>query len=270
MNTSISNIAWDIKYDNEISKILRNKKINGIEIAPTKVLEEPTRASIEEIKNYRNFWSNKGIKIVAIQSVLYGHPELTIFDNERVRNETLSYLVSMIKVASDLGAKIIVFGSPKNRNISLIKMSRAWEIARNFFYKIGEEAKNYGINFCIEPNPPEYETNFINNTKEAVSFVKKVNHPNFRLHLDLSTLTLNKENYSESIKLGADFLSHFHISEPFLKPVNKKNLNKYKSIIKALKDINYKGWVSIEMLTEKGKEIEEVTQALSIINKSYE
>ncbi len=270
MNISISNIAWDKKYDDEISKILINKKIKGIEIAPTKVSPEPIEAGVGEIKKYRNFWNDKGIEIVAIQSVLYGHPELTIFDNERVRSKTLSYLFSMIEVASNLGAKVIVFGSPKNRNIGLIRMDKAIEIARIFFYKIGEKAKDYGINFCIEPNPPQYETNFINNTKEAVSFVKSVNHPNFRLHLDLSTLTLNNENYSDSIKLGADFISHFHISEPFLQPVNEKNINKYKTAINSLKDINYKNWVSIEMLTDKDNEIEEVIYALSTIIKSYE
>lgn len=270
MNISISNIAWDRKFDNEVSKILGNKKIKGIEIAPTKISREPIKDSEGEIKRYRKFWNDKGINIVAIQSVLYGHPELTIFDNDKVRDKTLSYLFSMIKVSSDLGAKIIVFGSPKNRNVSSIKMDKAWEIAIDFFYKAAEKAKRYGVNFCIEPNPSEYKTNFINNTKEAVDLVKKVNHPNFRLHLDLSTLTLNDEDYFESIKLGADFLSHFHISEPFLRPVNKKNINKYKKVISLLKEINYKNWVSIEMLTDKGREIEQVNDALSAIVESYE
>lgn len=270
MNISISNIAWDREFDDEVSKILRNKKIKRIEIAPTKISKEPTKESEEEIKKYKNFWNDQGINIIALQSVLYGHPELTIFDDEKTRNATFSYLSSIIKISSTLGAKVIVFGSPKNRNVSLVKMSEAWNTGKDFFYKLGEKAKEYEVKFCIEPNPKEYGTNFINNTNEAINFIEKVNHPNFRLHMDLSTLTLNGEDISESIRKGSHLLSHFHISEPYLKPVNKNNIEVYKKAIKTLKEINYKGSVSIEMLTDKGKELKQIDEALLAVLESYE
>ena len=37
MKLSISNIAWDKAYDEEMYEYLSNNKFNGIEIAPTKI-----------------------------------------------------------------------------------------------------------------------------------------------------------------------------------------------------------------------------------------
>ncbi len=246
MKVAISNIAWNKEEDDVILKLLKKYSISGIEIAPTKIWKNPTIEPAKSIKEYRKFWEKDGIRIVAAQAILFGRPDLAIFENSNKRKETLLYIEKMIKVSAALGARIMVFGSPKNRDRGDMRTAKALDIAEEFFYKIGEIAKSYGIFFCIEPNPKEYGTNFINNTNEALELINLVSHPYFKLHLDSGVLTVNKEDYKTAITQGFPFLKHFHVSEKNLLPIGKNGTD-HKKVAKILKGLKYDKWVSIEM-----------------------
>lgn len=269
MKIAISNIAWNHYEDKSILKLLKKHLIAGIEVAPTKIWDNPTNVSKDTINKYRKFWENEGINIVAIQALLFGHPELTLFEDSKKRKNTLTYIEKMVKVSSLLGAKVVVFGSPKNRHRKDIKIKKALDIASHFFYKVGEIAKLYDIYFCIEPNPMQYGTNFVNNTKEALELIKLVNHPNFMLHLDSGTLTLNKENYYMSINNGFSYMKHFHVSEENLIPIGKSTVD-HKKISKILKNLYYDRWVSIEMIgNNNASNYKTVEDALKFVSTIY-
>ena len=54
MNLSISNIACKKEQDEKIYRIMRNYVIEGLEIAPTRVIAENPDDSIEEAKTWYN------------------------------------------------------------------------------------------------------------------------------------------------------------------------------------------------------------------------
>jgi len=250
MKIAISNIAWNVQEDADVLKLLKKYLIQGAEIAPTKIWENPTKESTRSINKYRKYWGKNGISIPSTQSILFGHPELSIFGDITTRDATLIYLEKMVRVSAELGAEAIVFGSPKNRNRINLNKIQAFNAASDFFLKIADISKEYNVYFCIEPNPIEYGTNFINNTRDAIELVKSVNHPNFRLHLDSGVMFVNGENVEKAITDGFPYLRHFHISEKNLMPVGKKRRS-HKKIADILRKLNYKHWVSIEM---RGKE----------------
>lgn len=269
MKIAISNLAWDYSENNQLRNILRKYKIKGIEVAPTKIWQDPIHTQITALKRYKKYWLDSGVEIVATTSLLFGHPELTIFENKKARKATFGYLLKMIELSGTLGAKAMVFGSPKNRRRDSLDKKAAIEIAKEFFYKIGEFAKEYDIYFGIEPNPPLYGSDFILTTMEAIDFVKEVGHPHFSLHLDSSTMEINKEDYEESINLGLPYAHHFHISEPGLKPIPQGEV-RHKKIAKLLKDNKYSKWVSVEM--PLGTDIDHlatIEKTLQFVTKVY-
>src|SRR5689334_19881455 len=164
MRLAISNIAWNKNEEKEIALLLKKYKVNAVEVAPTMIWKEPTKVLVKSIKKYRKFWNDHGIEIVSIQALLFGHPELKIFENADNRKKTLTYIKKMIRVCALLGVEDIVFGSPGNRDTGKLHIDQAMEIAQKFFYQVGEAAQKYGVYFCIEPVPQEYGTNFINNS----------------------------------------------------------------------------------------------------------
>lgn len=269
MKIAISNIAWDKTEDKEVAQRMRDLGVGGLEIAPTKVWDRPADVSPSDAALVRRFWEGRGIKVVAFQALLFGHPELTIFVNEETREKTKAYLSKIIHLSSQLGAKALVFGSPKNRRIGELGRIKAWEIAVDFFRSLGQTAKEDNVFFCIEPNPPSYGADFITNTKEAVDLVRRVDHPNFRLHLDTGIMTINQEDYRGSIELGLPYLSHFHISEPNLVLIGEGGVP-HEEVAGALRTLGYKGFVSVEMRDNLlPSNIEAVKRALDLVCRVY-
>lgn len=246
MKIAISNLAWNRDEDEQVLAILHKHNISGIELATTKVWESPTTTSQEELALYKNWWKENGIEVVATTSLLFGHPELTIFENDQATLKTLDYLTETMRVSSTLGASAMVFGSPKNRQRFGKGGEETEKIAVEFFYKVGEAAEKYAVYFGIEPNPEFYGTDFVNNTNEAINLVTKVNHPQFRIHFDSGAMEMNKEDYQEVITSALPYTCHFHISEPQLKPVPTGDVD-HKKVAEILRRLNYDKWVSVEM-----------------------
>jgi sugar phosphate isomerase/epimerase len=161
MKIAISNIAWQVEEEELMAQIMQELNIKGVEIAPTKIWDSPLLAPDEQIQSYQNFWQSRGIQIVAMQALLYGRPDLTIFQDAQKRKETFEYLSGMVELGSKLDARVLVFGSPKNRSIGNLEFQEAEEIALSFFYNLGEVAARHGVMFCIEPNPTVYNCDFI-------------------------------------------------------------------------------------------------------------
>lgn len=246
MELSISNLTWEVNEDEAVKDILISLNVNNIEIALTKIWSNPLDAKEAEIKKYREYWDANGINIVALQSLLFGRPDLEMFSDTTKRQEMLEYLSKIIELGAGLGAKAFVFGSPKNRLVGELNYSKAMEIAIEFFYKLGEKAHMHNTVFCIEPNPKVYNCDFITTTEEGINLVKEVNHPGFGLHLDAAGMTLSNENIEESIERSASYLTHFHISEPQLNMVQNGQVD-HKTFSRLLKEINYANYISIEM-----------------------
>jgi sugar phosphate isomerase/epimerase len=246
MKISISNIAWDAAEDEAVAALLDEFKVTGIELAPTKIWTAPAAVEDDAAQSYRAAWRKRGVEIVAFQALLFGRPELTLFADAEAREETFDYLCAIIRLAEKLGARALVFGSPKNRLVGEMPATRAHDIAAEFFYRLGDVAAAHHTCFCIEPNPADYGCDFVRTSAEGLELVKHVNHPGFRLHLDAGAMTLNGENYERTIEAGLEWTAHFHVSEPNLELVGQHG-TPHERIARALRERNYQHWVSIEM-----------------------
>ena len=55
---------------------------------------------------------DRGVSVVALQALLFGRPDLVLFESPERRSATLDYLEGVLRLASWLGAGPLVFGSP--------------------------------------------------------------------------------------------------------------------------------------------------------------
>ena len=115
MNLAVSSIAWSNEEDQAVADILNELSLDKIEMAPTKEWPKPLEATVAEIADYKKWWNERGIEIVAMQSLLYGTEGLAIFEDEKTRDETKKYLFEIMRIAGQLEIGPLVFGSPKNR-----------------------------------------------------------------------------------------------------------------------------------------------------------
>src|SRR6476646_1968884 len=115
MKVCVSNIAWTADQEEAAADILRQFAIDYVEVAPTKYWQAPCAPSDREIAQCKQFWNERHVPIRAMQSLLFGMPQLDIFRPD-VAAETRDYLEQIVRLGAALGAKRYVFGSPKNRD----------------------------------------------------------------------------------------------------------------------------------------------------------
>lgn len=243
MKLAVSNIAWPAGCDSAAAELLRRHGATGVEIAPTMVWPKPLDASEAEIRAHRAFWEQRGLSVVALQALLFGRPDLTLFETTERRERTFAYLDRIMWIGELLGAGVLVFGSPKNRRIGERPLIEAHTEAVEFFRRIGDRATRRQLVFCIEPNPPEYGCDFIATTAEGAKLVAAIGHPGLGLHLDAGGLALSGETAADA---GMVRPRHFHISEPHLKPIGTGGAPHAKYAA-DLHELRYDGWRSIEM-----------------------
>lgn len=267
---AISNIGWRKDEDDEIYSLMQENNILGLEIAPSRVWDKPYEQDKSAIEGFSSSLEEKGISIVGFQSLLFGHPEFSIFQDNKTREITLEYLKKNIVLAGRLGAKALVFGSPKNRIRGKILEKDALEIAIPFFKELGEFSILNNTCFCIEPNPPIYGGDFILTTQEAIDLVKLVDRPGFKMNIDLGTISANNEDFRSTIINALSHAGHLHISEPFLEKI-KMDMNKHETLKKILDETNYEKSVSIEMkgVNPTQSNIPNVKETLSFVSNIY-
>lgn len=263
----MSNIAWSRADDAAVAAMMRDAGVTGVEIAPTALWDDPTHVAPATLRETRDWWTSHGISIVALQALLFGHPELTIFEGAEPRRATLDYLTAMMDVAAALGAGPMVFGSPKNRARGAMSLLDANAIAAEFFREAGERARERGVTLCIEPNPTAYACDFVNTSTEGLALVNAVGESGFGLHLDAGTLAINAEPIADSIAASMPALRHFHASEPSLAPLGTGGSD-HDACAAALRASGYTGWVSMEMRTPTDG-LAGVARAMGVLTASY-
>jgi sugar phosphate isomerase/epimerase len=237
MKLSISNIAWGQEHDTEMYEYISAKGVSGLEIAPTRLFPKSPYDHIAEAKHFsKTLFDHYGLTISSMQSIWYGKTA-SIFGTSEDRRSLYEYTKSAIRFAEAMGCRNLVFGCPKNRNLSCDSQR---SIAIDFFREIGEYALEHNTVVAIEPNPPYYGTNFINTTCEAFEVCKEVGSKGIRVNLDIGTMIYFRESLDD-VRKNIDLVNHIHISEPELAVIKKR------SIHRELLDLNYSNWYSIEM-----------------------
>lgn len=218
---AISSLAWKPEQDADVIEILKKNHVSAIELAPTKLWPDLTKAPAAEVQEYRRKWERAGFEIVAMQSLVFGRPDLLIFGSEESRRQFIGYLKVVIDLGALLGARNLVFGSPKNRARGSMSEADAVKIAVPFFRELGDYAASRKVFLCIEPNARDYACDFVWNTRQGLELVEAVGSEGFGLHLDLACMQMENENLEEVSGRMASKIRHYHISRPQLAPVEK-------------------------------------------------
>lgn len=252
MRLSISNIAWDISEDEAVANLLRHYHIDAIDVAPGKYFSEPKRAGLAEIKAVKNWWAARDIEIVGMQALLFGTQGLNVFGDAEVQANLLDHLSAVCRIGAGLGARCLVFGSPKNRDRSGLDDKTAEQLGVAFFQRLGDIAAAHQVTICLEPNPPCYSANFMTTSAETEKIVRLTDHPSIKMQLDTGALTINQEQPAEVIKKNVALISHIHASEPDLLPLGDGTTD-HQAICALLQRYLPHHIVSIEMVATKNE-----------------
>jgi sugar phosphate isomerase/epimerase len=205
-------------------------------ISPKSTNDGKYAAYLESIKKLK-------IPIYAYNLFLPG--DLKVVGPDVNENALLEYVDIVFYRISQTDTKLVVWGSGGSR---MLPSGFDKKLAKKQFISIAKKisllAKKYGIMLALE-NLNSSETNFITTAKEALHIVKKVDHSNFKLNVDLYHML--KENESpEIIKKTRNYIVHVEIAEKENRTAPGVDGTDFRAYLQELKSIGYQNKIVIE------------------------
>jgi protein FrlC len=120
----------------------------------------------------------------------------------------------------------------------------AWNYSLEGLVDCARFAKDLGVTLVVEPTPSD--SNLIETPDDALLLSEEAGESNVKVMFDTFHSLYRNEVPSDAVYSMKDKLHHVHISDNDRLPPGQGRGN-FKSVLQALKDINYDGYLSMEV-----------------------
>ena len=219
----------------------------GLEIAPFTLGRLATDVSPAQREEIGRTIARSGLECVGLHWLLaktdgfhVTHPD------PDVRNHTVAYLGDLAHLCRDLGGKVLVFGSPKQRSL-LPGTTPAQAVDRlaETFTRLLPSLEATDTVVALEPLSP-VETDVLTTATDTRRLIERIGSPHVRLLLDVKAMASEAVPIPEIIAASADHLAHFHANDVNLQGPGFGAVD-FVPIFAALERIGYAGWTSVEV-----------------------
>jgi sugar phosphate isomerase/epimerase len=219
----------------------------GIEIAPFTLAARAGDVTPQQRREVRETVHAAGLEVVGLHWLLAKTEGFHLTSPDRaVRKRTADYLVELGRLCGDLGGKVMVLGSPQQRNLAEgMTKAQGMECAAEVLSAVVPELEARGVVLAIEPLGPQ-ETTFLLTATEAVELINRVASPQVRLHLDCKAMATEATPITDLIREFRPWLAHFHANDPNRRGPGFGELD-FVPIFRALDEVGYVDWVSVEV-----------------------
>ncbi len=225
---------------------------------------------IQEIKNTLDKYNLQISNLNAFTLFALGdtyHPSWIDPDKEK-RQARIQHTIDCIDLAFQLGAKNISIepGGPTNLLENKMSRQQALRLFQEGIDQVLPEAEKKMIKILIEPEPEL----LLQTSIEFVEFMKNFDSKYLKLNFDIGHFYCVNEDPSNLILRLRKFIGHFHMADikdrvhyhliPGLGTID------YNRVFKTIKEINYDGFVTVELYPYKENPIEAATRSINFIN----
>jgi sugar phosphate isomerase/epimerase len=219
----------------------------GLEIAPFTLAALASDISPAARADLRRTMQAAGLDCVGLHWLLaktegfhVAHPDAA------VRERTVAYLGDLARLCADLGGRVLVFGSPKQRSLLPgVSIEQATDHLEEVFSRLVPVLEATGTVVAIEPLSP-VETDVLTTAAETCRLIDRIGSPHVRLHLDVKAMSAETLAIPDIIHSSGRHLEHFHANDVNLQGPGFGDVD-FVPIFRALKEIHYTGWVSVEV-----------------------
>ena len=246
----------------EQCKIISDAGYTGVEIAAfTLVKESVNELDAAQRRELVTVMDDYGLENVGLHWLLAPPPEGLHFTtpDEAVRAATVTYLADLVDFCADTNGKVMIFGSPNQRNTVGISVDEAKKNFADGLAQVADRAQERDVKILVETLDSS-QTDVVNTMAESLEIVNMVSHPAIGTMFDYHN-TLDETDSLE--KLVRDYFPHIdHIQ---IQEIDGRHLGTgdarttFVDSFKALRELNYDKWISLEIFdfTPGGKVIAE-------------
>jgi len=240
----------------------------AVELAPFTLADSVTDISPADRDRIAQQAASRGLRITGLHWLL-AKPEglhVTTHD-EKVRAKTKAYLRELVKFCADIGGEVLVFGSPKQRSILPgVTRTMAWDYFMDAVLDCMSIPEAEQVYFCVEPLHSG-QTNLLNTPREVRRMVEEIDHPRVKMILDCYSMATEGVDAPQALRDNKQWVYHVHANDDNqLGPGYGKI--EFVPIMKALCDIQYDRYVSVEIFDFSQDTVEVANNSLEFLRQS--
>jgi sugar phosphate isomerase/epimerase len=261
------------KYSLEESIIeIANIGYEGVEILGDVPHAYPPVFGKEKIQSARDIISDYKIQISNLNAfTLYAitdvyHPSW-IEKDAALRELRVQHTINCLELARKIGSKNISTepGGPINRDS--LDLSQFTKLFINGLTRVAAIAEKERIKLLIEPEP----NMLIENSGQFLDLIKNIDSQYIRLNFDIGHFYCVREDPAKLVYRLADYIEHFHLADIAADRVHNhlipgRGSIDFRAVFKAIKEIGYKGFVTVELYPYQDNPVYAATLAYDYLN----
>jgi sugar phosphate isomerase/epimerase len=254
MKLATCNEPWNgVASIEEVFRIARRIGFDGVEIAPFTLAEDVEQISAARRREIVRAAADAGVEIVGLHWLFVSPKGLHLTTPDAaVRARTAEYLRSLANFCGDLGGRVMILGSPKQRNLEPpTTVEEGWKRTQEVLASCGGTLADRGVSLCIEALAPK-ETNFVQTLDDSTRMADEIGHPNIDVMIDVKAMSSMPDGVIGTIRRFGRRARHFHANHPSgkgvgmpLQPGEGEPID-WAPVLRALQESGFAGWVSCE------------------------
>ncbi len=194
-------------------------------------------------KNNMEISNMNGFMMCAIQD--FHHPSW-IEEDPSFRQQRINHTINCLELANKLGVKTVSTepGGPPTNSSNNDQL----ELFAQGINDVIPIAEKNNVKLLIEPEPEL----LIENSSEFINFISRFESKYLGLNFDIGHFFCVNEKPAELVKTLSDYISHIHLEDISKDRVHKhlipgKGVINFHSIFKALEEVDYRGFITVEL-----------------------
>ncbi len=229
-------------------RMAREAGYTGVEIAPATLADDPASLPVSRRGELRQAIASEGIAYVGLHALLSAPKGLHVTTPDAsVRKRSWEYVRRLIDLCADLGpGGIMVLGSARQRSTTGgSTVADAEARLRDGLAEVAPSARDRGVLILLEPSAPHL-SDVVTSLGRAVAIVEQVGSPAVSAMFDFHNAVAEAAPHADLVRAHFRSIRHVHLSEmdgrhPGTGPYD------YRPVLRALKDLDYRGWLSLEV-----------------------
>jgi sugar phosphate isomerase/epimerase len=221
---------------------------DGLEIAPFTLGEEPHRLSAAQRAAVRKAAADAGIPVTGLHYLMLAPKGLSITSSDAgQRARSVEVMRGLCALAADLGAGLLVHGSPAQRRLEPGREAEGRKWGAESFAAVADAAAKAGVTYCVEPLAPP-EADFLLSVAEAAAIVRAIASPAVKTMIDCSAAgRAETQAIPDLIRqwLPTGLVAHIHFNDPNRRGPGEGALA-FGPILAALRKGGYAGRAAVE------------------------
>jgi len=166
--------------------------------------------------------------------------------DEATHNGAMKAVTGLIHLASEFG-NLVTLGRVRGFVEENQSRMEAEEALAESLRTLERIALDNGVKIAIEPIN-RYESNFLNSVDEAAEYLDRYGLTNIGILADLFHMNIEDSSICGAIERNFSRIYHVHIADSNRHAPGMGHTD-IKGVINTLKRLNYRGWLSVEILS---------------------